>query len=62
MPNPKKYKDKSKFMGDCMHQVKKVEGEPQDKAVAICLNMWAEKGKKKSAADYLRALSKELLR
>jgi hypothetical protein len=62
MPDPNKYKDKHDFMNDCMHQTRKVENEPQDKAVAICLNMWKEKGKKKSAADYLRFLSRELMR
>jgi len=60
VPNPKQYKDKSKFMGDCMHQNLKVEDKSQDQAVAVCLNMWRERRKKrgkgnrkKSAGEFL---------
>lgn len=64
MPNPDKYSDKQKFMDDCMHQVKKVEGKPQDQAVGQCLSMWREKGKKKKkkkcASDILRKLSDKI--
>ena len=65
MPNPAKYKDKHKFMGDCMHQVKTVEGKPQDQAVAQCLAMWREKGKKKKkdkkcASEIIRELAAKL--
>lgn len=50
MPNPGKYKDKQKWMEDCMHQTKTVEGKPQDQAVAICLSKWRNKGKDKDAS------------
>lgn len=49
MPNPRRYKDKSKFMQDCMHQTLKVEGKPQDQSVAMCLNMWRNKDKEASS-------------
>lgn len=62
MPNPADYKNQNLFMDDCMHQVKTVEGEPQDTSVAKCLGMWRGKGKKKeSAADIVRGLAKQLL-
>ena len=66
MPNPNKYTDKQKFMEDCMHQVKTVEGKPQEQAVAQCLAMWRGKGKKKKkekkcASDLIRDLSQKLL-
>ena len=63
MPDPKKYKDKQVFMEDCMHQVKTVEGEPQEKAVSKCLGMWGSKGdsKKKCASELIRKLSRKLL-
>jgi len=63
MPNPSKYSDKQKWMDDCMHQNRKVEGKPQDQSVAICLNMWHNKDKKKrkkSAGDILRGLAAAL--
>lgn len=63
MPNPKKYKDKQKWMADCMHQNKTVEGKPQEQSVAICLNIWRNKDKKKrkkSAGDILRGLAAAL--
>lgn len=69
MPDPNKYKDQRSFMDDCMHQVKKVEGNPQDKSVAMCLSMWRDKGKKKNkdgkskskcASEFLRELAKKL--
>lgn len=66
MPNPSKYTDKQKFMEDCMHQVKTVEGKPQERSVAQCLAMWRSKGKKKKkekkcASDLIRGLSQKLL-
>jgi hypothetical protein len=61
LPDPKKFKDKQDFMSVCMHQVKTIEGEPQDVAVSKCLGQWNSKGKKKSASDKIRDLSKELL-
>jgi hypothetical protein len=61
LPNPVKYKDKSKFMEDCMHQVKTVEGEPQEVSVGKCLGMWKNKEKKKKcASDIIRELSNRL--
>lgn len=66
MPNPNDYKDQNSFMDDCMHQVKKVEGTPQDQSVAQCLSMWREKGKKKKkkkcASDILRELSNKIVK
>lgn len=63
MPDIKKYDDKQKWMGDCMHQNKKVEGKGQAQSVAICLNMWRDKGKKKTrkkATDALRCAAAAL--
>jgi len=60
MPNPKDFSDQNEWMDACMHQVKKVEGVPQDKAVAQCLAIWRDKDKKKkkkSAADILRGIA-----
>jgi hypothetical protein len=51
MPNPKKYKDKKKWMEDCMHQTVKEEGKPREQGVAICLNRWRDKNKKKKMAS-----------
>jgi hypothetical protein len=63
MPNPANYKDRSKFMEDCMHQVKTIEGEPQEKAVAKCLGMWGNKDKKKKcASDLIREISQRLFK
>lgn len=62
MPDPAKYKDKQKFMADCMHQVKTVEGKPQNEAVAQCLIMWkSKKKKKKCASELIRELSNKLM-
>jgi len=47
MPDPNDFKTKKNWMGACMRQNLKVEGKEQDQAVAICLNMWREKHKKK---------------
>lgn len=63
MPNPNKYKDKTEFMNDCMHQVDTVEKKPHDQAVAQCLSMWHEKGKKKKkcASELIREQSQRIL-
>jgi len=63
VPDPKKYSDKQDFMDDCMHQTKKVEGKPQAQSVAVCLNMWRNKGKKskKCASEALRCAAQALL-
>lgn len=45
MPDPKKFKTEEEWMSACMHQVKTVEGKPQDQAVAQCLNMWRNRDK-----------------
>lgn len=61
MPDPGRYKSKSKYMGDCMHQTLKVEGMPRDQAIAVCLNRWREeKGGKKPPKK--KKCSSELLR
>lgn len=61
MPDPGRYKNKQNWMEDCMHQTKTVEDKPQDQAVAICLNMWRnkDKKKKKAAHEILRELASE---
>ena len=43
MPNPAQYKDKTKFMHDCMHQTVDVEKKDKDQGIAQCLNMWRDK-------------------
>lgn len=48
MPNPEDFDSKDSWMDACMHQVKKVEGKPQDQAVAQCLSMWRSKDKSAS--------------
>lgn len=48
MPDPNRYKDKDKFVSDCI-KMNIEEGKPQDQAVAICLSMW---GRKKKAFDF----------
>jgi len=64
MPDPTKYSDKQQWMGDCMHTLRREEGKPQGQAVAVCLNMWRNKGKKKGrkkASDALRCAAEALL-
>lgn len=64
MPDPNKYDDKKEWMSDCMHTSIKEEGKPQGQAVAICLNMWRNKGKKgkrKNASDVLRCAAEALM-
>jgi hypothetical protein len=62
MPNPNKYTDKNEFMGDCMHVVMKIEGEPHNEAIGKCLGMWSGRDKKKkSASDILREISSNLI-
>jgi 2'-5' RNA ligase len=46
MPNPKKYKNKKKWMRDCLHQTLHVEKKDKNQGLALCLNRWREKGKK----------------
>jgi hypothetical protein len=68
MPDPGEYKNEQDFMSDCMHQVKKVEGKPQDQAVAQCLSMWRQEhgGKKpkkkrsKGAFEIIREIAGRL--
>jgi len=64
MPDPKTFKDKDEWMGACMHQVSKVEGKPHEQSVAVCLDIWRNKDKKKSkkaAYDYLRDLATSII-
>ena len=61
MPNPKDYKDKQEFMSDCMHQTRRKEKMPQDQAVAVCLNMWRDKGKKTAVSKVLRHIGESIL-
>lgn len=62
MPNPKNFKDEQSFMSACIVQAKS-EGKKQDQAVAMCLSMWKNKGKKKAIASLIKecadGLSKE---
>ena len=62
MPNPAKYKDKKKFMEDCIHQTLHVEKKNKDQSLAQCLNMWRDKnkGKKCCLADDLRIIGMAL--
>jgi len=67
MPNPKDFKNQDKWMNACMHQVKTVEGKGQDQAVAQCLAIWRDKGKKKkskkrrkTAAGIIRQIAESL--
>jgi hypothetical protein len=53
MPDPKKYKNQNDFMDDCMHQCVRIENKPHEQAVAQCLSVWREKGKKKKCASEL---------
>jgi 2'-5' RNA ligase len=46
MPNPKKYKNKKKFLHDCLHQTLQVEKKDRDQGLAQCFNMWRERNKK----------------
>lgn len=46
MPDPAKYKNKDKFMKDCIHQTLHVEKKDRDQGIAQCLNMWRQKSKK----------------
>jgi len=46
MPDPSKYKDKQEFMGDCI-RMNMDEGKSHNQSVAICINMWVNKDKKK---------------
>lgn len=67
MPDVGRYKDKKNWMADCMHQTLKVEGKKQDQAVAICLNMWRNRNKKKkgrvkkTAGGILRSVADSIL-
>lgn len=54
MPNPNKYKQKSKWMRDCMHQNMHVEKKDRDQSVAICLNRWKQKGSKRCLSNILK--------
>lgn len=64
MPNPKSYSNQQDWMDACMSAQKdegknmKDEGD-RKQAVAICLNMWRDRNKKKkSAAEYIRSIVK----
>jgi|AACY02.16.fsa_nt_gi hypothetical protein len=62
MPDPKRFKNKSNFMDECMHTMRKEEDRPQDQSVAICLDMWRRKDKKKKcASEALRCAAKALM-
>lgn len=63
MPNPNKYKGKTEFMDDCMHQCVRIENKSQEESVAQCLSMWREKGKKKKkcASELIREQSNRIL-
>jgi len=47
MPNPNNYKDKESFMKVCVPMVIR-DGTAKDskQAIAVCLGMWNQKGKK----------------
>lgn len=76
MPDPSEYKDKAKFMEDCMHMQKAEKGSLKDdkkrsQAVGKCIGMWrGNKGGKKPpkkkrmmcASYYLRQAASTLER
>jgi 2'-5' RNA ligase len=61
MPDPQKYKDEKEFMEDCMHQVKKVEGKPQDQALGQCFGMWENKKGAEEVMSIEASISKKNL-
>ena len=67
MPDPGKFKDKDKWMNACMHTTLHVEKKDRDQAIAQCLAMWRDKGKKKkskkrqkTAAGIIRQIAESL--
>jgi len=51
MPNPNNYTNKENFMSDCLRQTINVENKDRDQGIAMCLNMWKNKGKKKKKGN-----------
>jgi len=60
MPDPGKFKNKQKFISECI-RVNINEGKEEDQAAAICYSMWRHrKKKKKDAAEYIREVARDL--
>jgi hypothetical protein len=61
MPNPEKYKDKSNFMKDCIHQTLHVEKKRRDQSIGQCLNMWRQKKHKTCVSEFLKDTARILV-
>lgn len=62
MPNPKSYDSKDEWMDACMSTRKDEHpDEDHDQSVAICLNMWRDKDKKKESASEQKVVEAEEL-
>lgn len=61
MPDPKRYKNKDKFISDCISMNIK-EGKDPKQAQAICFSIWGkrDKKKKKSASTIIKEIVKKL--
>jgi hypothetical protein len=62
MPNPKRFKDEKTFMKECMHQLLHVEHKNRDQAIAQCMNLWRQKGKKCCLTGFLREVAASLIK
>jgi len=61
MPDPGKYKNKQKFISDCIPMVLQEGGKNQEQAAGKCYGMWKNrKKKKKSASDIVIEQVKQL--
>ncbi len=56
MPDPNNYESESEWMSACV-PVRVSEGDDNDQAVAVCMNMWRNKGK--AMTNELKAISKD---
>lgn len=54
VPNPKKYKNRKKWMQDCMHQVVHVEKKDKNQGLAQCINMWRHKKARKIVEAFFK--------
>lgn len=63
MPNPNKYKDKDKFISDCMRTVHQEGKKTQEQAAGQCYGMWRHKKRKKrkeGCFDVVRKLANKM--
>jgi 2'-5' RNA ligase len=59
MPDPKDYSNEKDFMHDSI-KTNIQEGKPKDQAVAISINVWKNRNKKKKMSSILRSLAVKL--